>query len=720
MLLAAGLPGCSDNPVGPTNEVAYEITAALWLFDLTDPQVDGPDVIVEIKRLDRDDPAPTAVTVTMNGDTPIDLHANGDDIAVGQLDVDYLPGAAYALAFSAGTRTAACTLMTPTVLSTLAISTPTDSSTFAAGDPLHVEWAYTGTTPDEYSVSLVGCPASGYPDGIAFHSVLDGDVSQGDVPAASTLGLSACGSTYLEVIARLRDSVEGALATPESRCYVSLDNAYVHLLPVSGPNLLTGRIQLIASLADAAGTPIGTRPFDHLEGVPVLLRRGSTTVANTLTADGAFSFHVSDGTYSISTSAGLAGPSAFLEASVAGSALDLGAALILLSAEAGGYPSPFGTFAAIMYEVANAGLTIVRVETVALETVRILVDSAQPAGSHQVLWDGLDDDGHSVPDGPYWVKVITAGEESARLIVKDTAANGAELHVYSTTDIDGNVRKLQALGDILYGAAEGDGLLLWDVSNPAAPQLLASALLPDNAYHVAVRNDRAYVATHGSQGMHVVDVSNPMLPTSWPGPVLPDSSVEHIAVHGDLGLAAMYNGGVVALGLADPDAPTVAGSVSLPEHTYDARFVPDCADGALAVAGGGDALYSIDLSNPTAPAVLDMLALADSPYGLFVDGTRIYVANRYAGLTVVEVTCGGGLTLLGSVGIAGDARDVVVVGDRAYVASSEGAGLRVIDASNPTSMQVIQELPLGSSKGVAASADRIYLGGGSISILGYD
>lgn len=294
------------------------------------------------------------------------------------------------------------------------------------------------------------------------------------------------------------------------------------------------------------------------------------------------------------------------------------------------------------------------------------------------------------------------------------------LEILSTTPIDGIVRRLCVVDDELYGAAGDHGLLIWDVSNPQSPAPLSLTPLPGSAYHVSVVGSRAYVATHDGSGLYIIDVQDPVQPVVTAAVGLPDSTIERIDVHDGLGLAAHYWGGVSVLDMTDPDAPTILGTILLPDQTYDARFVHGCGETRMAVATGGELLYSLDLENPSSPQVLASMLLDDIAYGLYIDGGHVYVANRYAGLIAIDVTCDGEFTLMSELPLPGNQRDVVVAGSRAYLASSEGSGLWAVDVSVPSNMILRHEVPLDGSKGVAVEGDRVYLGGDAISILAAD
>jgi len=78
-----------------------------------------------------------------------------------------------------------------------------------------------------------------------------------------------------------------------------------------------------------------------------------------------------------------------------------GAAPILASA----YPNPFNPETAIAYTVKGAGPVTLRIFSIDGRLVRTLKqDEATVAGTHEVMWNGSDDNGQQVSSGIYFLK----------------------------------------------------------------------------------------------------------------------------------------------------------------------------------------------------------------------------------------------------------------------------------------------------------------------------
>jgi hypothetical protein len=73
---------------------------------------------------------------------------------------------------------------------------------------------------------------------------------------------------------------------------------------------------------------------------------------------------------------------------------------------AGAYPSPFYPFTTIRFELDQPAWTKLEILDIEGEPVRDLVALEHPAGSHALIWDGLDDQGQSVPSGIYDLHLV--------------------------------------------------------------------------------------------------------------------------------------------------------------------------------------------------------------------------------------------------------------------------------------------------------------------------
>jgi len=76
------------------------------------------------------------------------------------------------------------------------------------------------------------------------------------------------------------------------------------------------------------------------------------------------------------------------------------------------FPNPFNPSTTIQYSLPEAGPVSLKVYDIAGQLVRHLVDQPQGAGSHQVLWDGLDESSVPTANGVY-IYELKAGQYRA-------------------------------------------------------------------------------------------------------------------------------------------------------------------------------------------------------------------------------------------------------------------------------------------------------------------
>ena len=69
------------------------------------------------------------------------------------------------------------------------------------------------------------------------------------------------------------------------------------------------------------------------------------------------------------------------------------------------WPNPFNASTKIRYSLAGSFPTTLEVFDVLGRQVQTLVDEFQPAGIHEVIWDGTDAHGRSVASGMYFYRL---------------------------------------------------------------------------------------------------------------------------------------------------------------------------------------------------------------------------------------------------------------------------------------------------------------------------
>lgn len=218
----------------------------------------------------------------------------------------------------------------------------------------------------------------------------------------------------------------------------------------------------------------------------------------------------------------------------------------------------------------------------------------------------------------------------------------------------GAVEGIDVVGNRAYIANWGYGLLIADITNPAAPTLLGSVAI-DFATSVEVVGSYAYVVTSTNGGiLYTVDVSNPA------APALVASALT------TKGMEVMHHNGLLLV-----------------------------ADESFGDAGG---LRIFSVATPAAPAQIAHYTGCDSAAGVDAAGNRAYLACSDGSLHILSIATPSAPVQLGVYSDPnglGDARDVAVRGVHAYL--GRGDTVDSVNVASPASPVFESRAELGSA-----------------------
>lgn len=125
-------------------------------------------------------------------------------------------------------------------------------------------------------------------------------------------------------------------------------------------------------------------------------------------------------------------------------------------------------------------------------------------------------------------------------------------------------------GTRAYAAGWAGGLLIFDISDPAAPVRLGRLHTPGYSYGVAVSGTLAYVA-EGGGGLRIIDVSNAAAPAEVGSIDDPGENVLDVVLSGSLVLLVVQGSaeGLRVLVLSNAVAPVALGFCPLAQKPGD-------------------------------------------------------------------------------------------------------------------------------------------------------
>ncbi|MCP3137293.1 LVIVD repeat-containing protein [Pyxidicoccus xibeiensis] len=203
-----------------------------------------------------------------------------------------------------------------------------------------------------------------------------------------------------------------------------------------------------------------------------------------------------------------------------------------------------------------------------------------------------------------------------------------------------------AKGDALYIGSTTSGTIVYDITNPAAPEFVRN--LPSGPYGthtVLVDGDRLY-AMSSDGGTFVYDVSNPLRPILLQTITLPEelsSAGPHdsFAYQGRLYIANGF-GGYSVMDVTDLNNVRHLGQYIYPSGYAHHLAVGTFAGQTIAFAGGESMGAHVRVLNVTEPASMVKigefrLRPVTSIHNMLLKGTRLYVAWYHEGLRVLDV-----------------------------------------------------------------------------------
>lgn len=272
---------------------------------------------------------------------------------------------------------------------------------------------------------------------------------------------------------------------------------------------------------------------------------------------------------------------------------------------------------------------------------------------------------------------VALGE--AGLAIFELEGLGAASVPVGTLDTPGEARRLTVSEGRAYIAAKLGGLQIVDISNPAAPALISTLALPDEAWDVAVAGDHAYVADWYAGGLQVVDVS-------------------------------------------DPGAPHVVAWRTVAGYAKGIALKRDLAFLGVAGSGNQPKLVIYDVSNPAAPHQLALLRPGGDAgvTDVAVAGRYAYLACGPSGVKVVDFWYPAAAHIVGTVDTPGFADGIAVSENLVFVADGFESGLHVVDVSNPSAPTIAASSGSVDAWGVAVKDETAYLADGRYGLRLYD
>ncbi|MBC7234517.1 MAG: hypothetical protein H5T69_01655 [Chloroflexi bacterium] len=192
---------------------------------------------------------------------------------------------------------------------------------------------------------------------------------------------------------------------------------------------------------------------------------------------------------------------------------------------------------------------------------------------------------------------------------------------------------LVKVGDYVYMAAEGDGVLIYNVSTPTNPRYVGRCHNGQNAESVFVKGRYAYVAV-GNNGLSIYNISNPAAPF-YVGGLDGLGYCFDVHVSGGYAYLATFNA-LQVVHLSTPSKPTLVNTVNTIGQAYDVQVTSGYA--FVGERGSTGYVQIYDLGDPTEPLLAKTYAILNTGpngvTGLHAINGLVYTAANAKGLVI--------------------------------------------------------------------------------------
>jgi len=210
-----------------------------------------------------------------------------------------------------------------------------------------------------------------------------------------------------------------------------------------------------------------------------------------------------------------------------------------------------------------------------------------------------------------------------------------------------------------------DGMQIFDISNPLAPQLVSSFDTTGVARGLCISGTFALVADYDF-GLTIIDISDPLAP-SFTSRLATDGLITAVYARGDYAYLADGMRSLQIADISDPSNPSIIGRCFIPGYCDDVAVNGNYAFAAFAPWGDSCGVAVVDISDPANPQLITVLFTPSEATGLFISGNYGFIANWSAGIVVADISNPIAPVIVDHFNTPGYSRNVLVAGDLVYL-----------------------------------------------------
>jgi len=158
---------------------------------------------------------------------------------------------------------------------------------------------------------------------------------------------------------------------------------------------------------------------------------------------------------------------------------------------------------------------------------------------------------------------------------------------------DSYFNEITVEGNYAYAIDNYDALYIIDISFPVSPKMVGTVGIEFSAYYICVSGGYVYLTDSGPE-YHIIDV-DPLESAHVVGNIETEHNLGKIIIMGSIACIAGYTEGLHIADISDPESPRLIRTVATPYQVYNFAIQGDYAF----VADARDGLTIIDISSPS-------------------------------------------------------------------------------------------------------------------------
>lgn len=294
----------------------------------------------------------------------------------------------------------------------------------------------------------------------------------------------------------------------------------------------------------------------------------------------------------------------------------------------------------------------------------------------------------------------------------------------------------------------GSKLHVIDISSPGSPMVVGeSEILPDRIIEVVVSGNLSFILTN-KLGIYVFSVENPTLPTKISFLELNDINNTSLLIDGNYAYINSF-WGMRVIDISNPQSLTPIGFLS-------GNFISSTKSGNLVFSIGysPNQLSVIDVSNPQSPTIVGNVATLSHPTGISISGNFVFISEwehlevinienpslpfmvtsypifkgysvsvsgssifvgEENGIRILDFINSSALNPIGYVDGAKVIHNSILLSN--YLYSANGGGMFIIDVTNLSEPQIVNQYESWSPVGIKSDNSYLYLSSSGIRVI---